>query len=198
VSDAPTVRARHLQDWLALVAREPAPYNQRFRERLPVEIVTEIESVGAGTWLPAGHHVAMADALRDAFGRAREHDYYRRAFGESLRLPVLGPLFQVGLRLFGLTPATCLRWASKGWDASFRNSGTLVGEVLEPGRGRIVYAGLPNVCTDSDAWVESAQSTVYGVFDVTRTKGVVRLDLRGRAEGGMVVEVEWVAGGSSR
>lgn len=114
---------RHLKDWLALVAREPAPYNQRFRDQLAPEIVAEIESVGAATWLPTGHHVAMADALREAFGRAREHDYYRRAFGESLRLPVLGPLFQVGLRLFALDPAMCLRWASKGWDASFRNLG---------------------------------------------------------------------------
>lgn len=83
MSDAPTVRARHLQDWLALVAREPAPYSQRFLERLPAEMVAEIEAVNAGTWLPAGHHVAMADALREAFGRAREHDYYRRAHLEE-------------------------------------------------------------------------------------------------------------------
>jgi hypothetical protein len=192
VRDGPAVRARHLQDWLALVAQEPAPYDRRFRERLPPEMVAQIEDVTSGTWLPAAYHVAMADALRDAFGRAREHDYYRRALVESVRRPVLGPLYQVGIRLFGLTPAACLRWASKGWDASFRSCGTLTGELLGEGRGRIVYRGLPSVCTDSDAWMESSQSTIYGVFDLTRTEGVVRLDASGRARGEMVVDIEWL------
>jgi hypothetical protein len=192
VTGEPEVRARLLRDWLAFVAREPEPYASRFLQRLPREMVARVEDAAARVWLPAGYHVAMADALRDAFGRAREHDYYRRAFVESIRRPVLRPLFDVGARLLGLTPAACVRWASKGWNASFRNCGTLTGEVLGEGRARGVYRGLPRVCTDSDAWVESAQSTVYGVLDLTHAEGVVRLDTSGRARGEMIVELEWV------
>jgi hypothetical protein len=187
----PEVRAGLLRDWLAFVAREPAPYAGRFVERLPREMVTRIEEAPARLWLPAGYHVAMAEALRDAFGRAREHDYYRRAFVESVRRPVLRPLFDVGARLFGLTPAAFVRWASKGYAASFRNCGTLTGEVLGEGRARGVYCGLPPVCTLSDAWIDSAQSTIYGILDLTRTEGVVRLDTSGRARGEMIVELEW-------
>jgi hypothetical protein len=192
VGEEPEVRARLLRDWLSLVARESAPYAQRFAERVPREMVARIEETAARMWLPAAYHVAMADALRDAFGRAREHDYYRRAFVESIRRPVLRPLFDVGARLLGLTPAACVRWASKGWAASFRHCGTLTGEMLGEGRARGVYRGLPSVCTDSDAWIDSAQSTIYGVFDLTHTEGVVRLDTSGRARGEMVVELEWL------
>jgi hypothetical protein len=188
----PEVRAGLLRDWLAFVAREPEPYAGRFVERLPREMVARVEQATARMWLPAAYHVAMADALRDAFGRAREHEYYRRAFVESIRRPVLRPLFDVGARLLGLTPASFVRWASKGYAASFRNCGSLTGEVLGEGRARGVYRGLPRVCTDSDAWVESAQSTVYGVLDLTHTEGVVRLDASGRARGEVILELEWV------
>jgi hypothetical protein len=154
-------------------------------------MVSEIERVTPGTWLPAGYHVMMADALREAFGSAREHDYYRRAFVASMRLPVFAPFFDVGVRLLGLTPSSFLRWGSKGWNASFRNAGTVEGEVLGETRGRVVYRGLPKVCTDSNAWLESAQSTIYGVYDLTRTTGIVRLDTSGRAHGEMTAELEW-------
>jgi hypothetical protein len=191
----PEVRARHVQDWLVQVAREPEPYASRFREHLPPEMIAQIETVTATTWLPAQYHVAMADALRDAFGRTREHEYYRRAFVASMHGGAFGTLFAVGIRLFGLTPRAFLRWAAKGYDASFRNCGSLEGEVLDETRGRVVYRDLPKVCTDSDAWLESAQSTIYGVFDVTETNGIVRIDTSKRAEGAMIVELEWQARG---
>jgi hypothetical protein len=187
----PQVRARHLQDWLALVAREPEPCASRFLEILGREMITEVEGAHAQIWLPAAYHVAMADALREAFGPTREHAYYRRAFVASMRMPVFGGLFKVGIRLFGLTPRAFIHWASKGWKVSFRNCGALEGTVLADNRGVLVYSDLPRVCTDSDAWLESAQSTIYGVLDVTRTDGVVRIDMSGRARGEMRVEIEW-------
>ena len=98
---------------------------------------------------------------------------------------------RTGKRLFGTSPGTFLRWAHRGWDVSFRSCGHLKGEVLRPGLGRLVYTELPAVCTASDAWLDSAQGSVYGSLDVLEVDGVVRIDKSRRAEGRLEIELEW-------
>ncbi len=191
----PQVRARHLQEWLAAVAREEDPFRARFFAALPARTKAAIDGAASVSWLPVGLHVELADVLHDAFGAARAHAYYRRAFAASLRGPVLGPLLRTGMSLLGVTPATLLRWADKGWSSSFRRCGSLHGEVLGPGRGRLVYRGLPAVCVASDAWLDSAQGSAYGVYDLLRCDGIVRLDKGRRDEGCMQLELEWRARG---
>ncbi len=193
---APLVRARNLHHWLVLIGAEPEPWRSKFREALPREVFAAIEEAGRFEWLPAQLHVQMSDALLEAFGPQRAHDYYRRAMSASVRGPVLGPLFRTGSKLLGLKVPTFLRWASHGWSASFKDTGTLAGEVLAPGHGRLIYAGLPSFCTASKAWVESAQGSAYGVLDMVQSKGVVRLDTSNLARGGFQLELEWSDAGA--
>jgi hypothetical protein len=187
----PTFRARHLQEWLENIGREEDPWRAKFFAAVPAEMRLEIESANRVAFLPVSYHVKLADLLLESFGETRAHAYYRRAFAASLRGPVLGPLFRTATRLFGLTPASFLRWASKGWDSSFRNCGQLVGEALGPTSGRLHYRGLPAVCTASDAWLDSAQGSAYGVLDTLETAGIVRLDKSRRAEGELDLDLEW-------
>lgn len=193
-STAALVRARHLQEWLANVQREEDPWRARFFAALPVDMRAAIEASSPMLWLPVGLHVALADVLGQAFGPARAHEYYRRAFARSLRGPVLGPLLRTAARILSLTPATFLRWAGHGWSASFRGCGSLSGKVVGPGRGRMEYRDLPAVCTASDPWLDSAQGSAYGALDVMGVSGVVRLDKSQRAQGRMALELEWSEG----
>jgi hypothetical protein len=39
----------------------------------------------------------------------------------------------------------------------------------------------------------SAQASVYGALDLLRVEGVVRVDMSARSQGGMVLDLEWVA-----
>ncbi|HEY8039941.1 MAG TPA: hypothetical protein VIF15_09120 [Polyangiaceae bacterium] len=190
----PVVRARHLQQWLENVTREEDPGRARFFASLPAEVRSTIEGASRVAWLPVALHVQLADVLRDAFGPARAHDYYRRAFAASLAHPPFDALVRTGARLLGLTPGSFLRWAPRGYETSFRNCGTLSTEALGPSRGHLVYRSLPGVCTASDAWLDSFQSTVYGVFDVLHIQGVVRLDKSRRGEGSVEIELEWSEG----
>jgi hypothetical protein len=187
----PTFRARHLQEWLANVEHEDDPWRTRFFAAIPADIRIAIESANRLAFLPIAYHVKLADILLEAFGETRAHDYYRRAFAGSLRGPVLGPLFRTGTRLLGVNPATFLRWASKGWDSSIRNCGRLVGEVRSTTSGSLHYHELPPVCTASDAWLDSAQGSAYGVLDTLAIAGIVRLDKSRRSEGGFDLHLEW-------
>jgi hypothetical protein len=184
------VRARYLHQWLAAVAREDDPWRARFFAGLAPGDREAIEGASRVAWVPVDLHVRLSEVLHDAFGAARAHEYYRRAFARSLREPPFDALVRTGLRVLGVTPASFLRWAARGWQLSFRDSGDVHGEVLGENSGRLVYRDLP-VCTASDPWLDSAQGSAYGVFDLVKVAGVVRIDKSARARGGMTLEVEW-------
>jgi hypothetical protein len=63
--------------------------------------------------------------------------------------------------------------------------------VTSPTSGRLHYQDLPPVCTASDAWLDSAQGSAYGVLDMLETAGIVRLDKSRRAVGGFDLHLEW-------
>jgi hypothetical protein len=187
----PVVRTRHLRDWLTRVAGEEDPWRARFFAALPGPTRTAIETAARGTWLPMQLHVDLADIMLGAYGPARAHEHYRRSFAAALHGGIFGPLVRTGTRLFGTTPATFLRWAHRGWEASFRQCGMLTGEVTGPGQGRLIYTGLPRSCTLSDAWLDSAQGSSYGCFDVLEIDGIVRVDKSRREEGRLELALEW-------
>jgi hypothetical protein len=187
----PIVRARFCQEWLAAIEVEEEPYRTRFFERIPPEMRAQIEGASRVAWMPMAVHVKLADIQLEAFGTVRSHDYYRRSFVRSLKGPIFGPLVLTAARLLGLSPGTFVRWAGRGYEAAYKNSGTLTGEVLGPGRARLTFVDLPSVCTASDAWLTSSQGSSYGMYDALEVDGVCRIDKRGRAEGTIRLELEW-------
>jgi hypothetical protein len=187
----PRVRARHCQDWLTHVEKEEEPWRSRFFERLTPELRGVIASSSRVGWLPLAVHVALADHLDAAFGAVRAHAFYRRVATDWLTGPLLGPVLRTGARILDVTPGTLLRWAHRAWEASFKDAGELAGEPTGPDRGRLVYRGLPPVCTASMPWMASAQGSAYGVLDVIGFDGIVRLDTSEKSEGRMLIELEW-------
>ncbi len=192
----PLVRARFCQEWLALIEKEDEPYRSRFFALIPPAMRAQIDGASRVAWIPLAVHVKLADIQLEAFGMVRAHDYYRRAFVASLKNPIFGPLFVTGARLFGLSPGTFVRWAPRGYEASFKGAGQLVGEVVSPNRARLTFSNLPPVCIASDAWIASSQGSAYGMFDVLKIDGIVRFDGRARSEGKILLELEWGEGKS--
>lgn len=187
----PSVRARHVQRWLLNVAAEDDPWRGRFFGAVPADVRAAIEGAMPEVWLPIDYHVLLADLMSDAFGPARAHAYYRRDFVAALSRPPFASLVRTGVRVLGITPAGFLRWSGRVYEAVFKAAGGAHGEVLGPGRGRLTYEGLPAVCTASDPWLDSAQGSLYGMFDFLQTEGVVRIDKSRRAEGRLDLELEW-------
>jgi hypothetical protein len=188
---APLVRARLCQEWLTMIDTEDEPYRGRFFARVSDEMREQIDGASRVGWIPLAVHVKLADIQLETFGTVRAHEYYRRAFARTLMGPILGPLVRTGTRVLGVSFASFVRWSPHGYAASYRNAGEVAGEVLEPGRARLVFTDLPAICTASDAWLMSPQGSAYGLYDFLRLDGVVRLDTRDRAKGTMVLELEW-------
>lgn len=180
-----------MAEWLSRIEREDEPWRTRFFDALPATTRAAIEDAPRLGWVPVDLHVELSEVVLAAFGPKRAHDYYRRAFADALRGPIFDALVKTGVRILGVTPAAMLRWAHKGWEASFRNCGVVEGRTIAPGRGEMLYSGLPAVCTASDAWLDSAQGSAYGALDVLGVAGIVRIDKARRAEGAMRLEFDW-------
>ena len=193
----PLVRARYCQEWLDFVSKDDEPWRSRFLERISPDLRATIEGTARVAWAPLAIHVKLAEILVDAYGIQRAHAYYRRAFAASLRGPVLGPLSQSAARLFRITPGTFARWASRGYEASFKHAGFVVGQELGPGRARIEYRDLPGIATGSEAWLQSAHGSAYGAFDFLRVDGIARIDLSGRRAGRLRLDFEWAVPASA-
>jgi hypothetical protein len=192
----PLVRGRFCQEWLELVDAEPEPWRGRFMALLSSQMKETILGASRVSWLPLELHVTLSNLTEEALGETRAHAYYRRAFAAALRGPFLGPLVRTGARVIGLSPATFVRWAGRAYEAGFRNAGRIDGEVLGRGKARLVYSQLPAICTASTPWLTSAQGSTYGAYDALGVDGVVRLDLTGRAQGRLIVTLEWNETGS--
>jgi hypothetical protein len=187
----PLVRARFVQDWLLFVDAEEEPWRGRFRALLPAQDRATIDATSRVGWLPLRYHVLLADVLAEAFGPQRSHAFYRRAFVASLATPIFRPLVTTAARVLGFDPGSACKWYGRAWATGFKFAGDASGEVLGPGRGRVEYRQLPAVCSESQAWLESCVGCAYGLFDLTNVDGVARLDLSGRAEGRLRLEIEW-------
>jgi hypothetical protein len=180
-----------MHEWLDNMLHEEDPWRAHFFAALPADVKHAIETAGRMDWLPASFHALFADLVASAFGPVRSHEYYRRAFARALRGPFWDPIVRTGMRLLGVTPASFLRWASRGWESSFKNCGSLHGEPLGPSRGRLLYEDLPPALAASEPWLDSSQGSVYGVFDLCEVTGVVRLDKSRCAQGRLQLELEW-------
>jgi hypothetical protein len=194
----PLVRARFCQEWLTRMDALEEPYRGRFFAALDEGTRSAIDSSSRVAWIPIEIHVRLADVTHEALGAVRAHAYYRASFAPSINGPILGPLLRTSAKLLGISVNTFVRWASRAWEAVFSHAGEFSGEVLGHERARLVYRGLPAVCTDSDAWLRSAEGSVYGAFDLLGVEGVVRPDWSARSQGGMVLNLEWMENPSSR
>ena len=82
--------------------------------------------------------------------------------------------------------------------ASWQRYGRLAGRSLGPGRARLEFFELPQVCISSEAWVMSMLGTTYGIYDVLGVEGVIRLDTHGLEEGMAKLDFEWSEGKGGR
>ncbi len=190
-SGEPRVRAKHLQVWLSLAKRrlEPALY-ERFAQAVPAPEWQRIEAALGSSWLPMELDVMLADVMLATLGPRACHRFYIDLTLEALGGPILSPLVGTWLRMFGADPSKTVQWWPKGWLGLFQDCGELSGEAVSERVARLHYMDLPAFCVASAPWVESLQSSAYGVFPFLNREGVVRLtaDAPHRA---VTLELEW-------
>jgi hypothetical protein len=122
MSSLPQIRANWSKHTLHYVRRHPR--RDTILAFIGEESVREIAAAGILAWLPAVHHARIFDAVFKALAQSGAAAFWRDAMLANFAGPLLSPLVQGGLRLFGATPYSIIRMSPRAWQLVTRDCGT--------------------------------------------------------------------------
>lgn len=185
------MRAKILQHWLTFAEGYDSGSAARLAPLLPAQKRASIRDAASLAWLPMALDIEVVDAVAEAMGPKRYSAFARAFFLEIMPRPPLSALFDLGTKLMGLSPESFLRWWSKGWDAVYRDCGTVRSVFDGSSRGRLVFENMPRMCVESEAFVESMVCAAYGIYALAGTSGVVRVGALDAKAGTIELVLEW-------
>ena len=140
----PEIRANWCKHSVRQVRRLPEEKRDAALREIGRDTLEQIGSAGILTWLPAENQARIFDAIWSVLGRADAIAFWRDAMSANLDQPLLRPLVQGGLRLFGATVYSVIRMSPRAWSLVARGCGThLVSRGEGPVELRIVFVELP-------------------------------------------------------
>lgn len=187
----PAVRARAIQQWLLLAERHDAVTEARLKQLIGEPTLGAIRDAAPLSWVPIELDVKLVEAVANIFGARRFAAFTRAFFLDLVPRPPLNALVDSGIKLMGRTPQSFLRWWGKGWEAIYKNVGTVRSLIDSPVSGRVIHERMPTACVQSEAFVESLLGSAYGVYAFTNTTGVVRVGQHKPHAGLIELEFEW-------
>jgi hypothetical protein len=120
----PEVRASVTQGYLRVFREQTTATAERIESGVPGG-TGPIDDMPRLSWLPLETHMQLLESAHVAVGDDRFRLSSRHATRQSFDAPPLTGLVQTAARLFQVSPAGLLRWAPRGWAASFRNAGSV-------------------------------------------------------------------------
>lgn len=162
----PMIKASYFQGNLnALVVMGPA------QAAIEAALHAEIEATRAASradWLPMAYDFKLTRLLREHGGRDAIVALNRKSFLSAMEGPLLRPIFQGSLRLFGVSPRGVTRLVQKGWEAGTKDAGTMRAEFRNDG-AVIIHSGM----VADDDWYIGFEGVLQGVFEATSYTGTV-------------------------
>lgn len=186
----PSVRARHLQN--ALAVADALPGGQALRAALPSQVVEDVERATGFDWLPLEHDLAIVRTSAEVLPAEEFERLWRGIVLEGVEGPLLGLLMRTAVRVFGDEPLGFARWVPKAWAIIFRNAGAWRIDAPEESAVSLRLAGLPPPCRDP-LFARSVACSLGAVPMIAGRRGGARVvDV---SDGGAAVrfELHWEA-----
>lgn len=172
----PLVRASLLHSNLKALSLLGVDVEREVRARLRPETLAAIEGSARVTWLPLSHDIELSTGVYDVAGPERMFAFGRDALLDSIEGPLLEPILDGAIRLFGLTPARFFKLAPRVWPQLYRGAGELRVEEAREGELRIVHEGAPPEMTSGVAIPLGIAGSLSAVLAVTRVTGTVEVE----------------------
>lgn len=139
------------------------------RERCS-ESIELLARVSRADWIPVEHDVVLSQVVFDLGGAQAVRDVNRVGFLSSLEGPLLRPLFNSAVSLFGLSPRSLLKLFQRGWDSGMREGGEM--RLIEGNNGATM---LHDKYVATDVWREGFAGIIEGIYEATRHTGAVTM-----------------------
>jgi hypothetical protein len=196
MSATPLIRANWSKYTLRHLRRLPAAARQAVLAETGEGSLAQIGSAGVLAWLPAEHHARIFDAAHKVLGEPGAVAFWCDVMLSNFEQPLLRPLVQGGMRLFGGTPYSIYRMSPHAWSLVTRDCGA---HSVTRGDGSVeacvAFDDLPRVLQTA-GFVAHCMGNCEAVLRFLGLRGAVGLAPRQRA-GSLMIEVANVSAASS-
>jgi hypothetical protein len=141
----PEIRAAMVQDFLALMERDPKLRVAELRAAMPAGFVEDARRHARVAWIPLAPVANLAETARAILGEEGWRAAHRRAAAELLARPLFRALISGAYNLFGASPMTVLKVFPKVFELSHRNAGEISCEPVGSNRARLELRGAPDL-----------------------------------------------------
>jgi hypothetical protein len=101
------------------------PENEAEARRRLQKIIDACEGISRVGWVPVTWDVELTHVLHDLGGIRGVREANKYSVQLSLQGPLIGPLANAAISMFGPSPKTLIRYVSKAWQASCRDMGQI-------------------------------------------------------------------------
>lgn len=165
----PLIRVAQLRADLEVLPEIWPDRAERIRARLRPETEAAIASATRLDWLPFAANLELIEAVHAEGGEPAVREWARRALLRTARAPLLKPIVDGAVRLFGLEPGGVLRFAPRVWEIVFRHCGEM--EVAPREReARLSLVRLPPPARHHPFLI-SVAGAVEATCEICRVKG---------------------------
>jgi hypothetical protein len=171
--------------------RLPIEERARVRSAVADSVWTDIERSGSLTWLPFEVNVQCTHAVAQTLDPTRTHEFFRGLLVATTRTPVLRGLAEAVLRKLGPDPGASLFWVSRGFELLFKDCGSW--RVLDRRRtsADLMVNGLPLSVVRDRVWIESAASSLSGLYPLARLRGTTTIREIDSGTGRVIFRLIW-------
>jgi hypothetical protein len=189
----PIVRAAFTQAALAAADDLEGDLSDRIRAAVPSSSLEQIVVTSRLDWLSAEVDMDVTEAITRVLGPTRSADFWRRSLLDVMETPLLRPLVEGAIAIFGLAPGNLLKWAPRIWEAIYRNCGTMTVSPLGATTAHIAYESIAPALRRSPDFVEAVRASFETVFTLAHTRGEVVIETMDLAHARALYGVSWTA-----
>lgn len=178
----PSIRAALCQQSLAVV-REHMTLGPEL-----VDVVTRIEGASRTGWLPLADEIALHEAFVATHGIEGFRARWKGAMLGKLRGPVFGPIVQVSVGMYGLSPEGLLAFFPQGFQAVFKDSGRLELVDVKEGSGTVMLRQPAPEALRSEAFINAVAAVIDAGTEITAHVGRTDVSV---VDGDVRFHLEW-------
>jgi hypothetical protein len=143
----------------------------RIRASIFPATVERIEKASTASWLPIELDVQINEAVLAILGEGGVRDWNRRSIARAFEGPLLRPVIDASVKVFGLKPSTWLAWIPRIWPAVVRGCGEIEVGARSPTACTLVYTGVPPVVARSHAFMLGLCGACEGTIQLCHITG---------------------------
>jgi hypothetical protein len=140
-------------------------------------------------WLPLHINVRATEAIWTGLDAETRETFFRDLMLADFQSSLLKPLATSAVKIFGMNPASFVKWTPRGWPLLFRACGQIVVLDSEPGRARLAFEGFPEEL--SFVWFQSCRASLSAYLDLANVRGDVTLEDAGPGARRRVLRFRW-------